>query len=113
MGASFASRKSGAFLVFETSTSQRRLPTLLFIFEMLVWAFESRRQVEKRPVNELSPIRRGDDSLSMGWDNENEIKNWKRCLEWWVGKCVFCAGKGLCGYLVQRSLGACHRGGAQ
>lgn len=52
-------------------------------------------------------------SLSMGWNNENEIQSWKKCLFWWVGKCSFCASKGLYSSYIQHSLASCHRGGAQ
>jgi len=49
----------------------------------------------------------------MGWDDENEVKHWKRCLQWWVGKCGFCAGKGLNGALIEHSPKSCHRGGVR
>ncbi|KAF5232826.1 hypothetical protein FAUST_8529 [Fusarium austroamericanum] len=28
----------------------------------------------------------------MSWDNDEEVREWKLVMDWWVGKCSFCAG---------------------
>jgi hypothetical protein len=48
----------------------------------------------------------------MGWDDEEEIQSWKESLEWWMGKCGFCVGKGLLGAHIDHTLIQCSRGGA-
>jgi hypothetical protein len=92
------------------------IPRLIFVFELLLWAFEIRRELSDRALDEAVPIESEKDALSMGslgWGDENEIQHWKRCLEWWNGKCAFCAGRGLRGSHIQHALEACHRGGSR
>jgi Orsellinic acid/F9775 biosynthesis cluster protein D len=85
------------------------VPRILFIFEMLVWAFDFRSKERRQTLeaalcpNELRP---------MGWDNKEEVQSWQESLEWWVGKCGFCAGKGLFGVHIHHTLHNCSKGGA-
>jgi hypothetical protein len=87
-----------------------RLP---FIYEMLVYAYEFRRKSQTQAIDRSPLVDQGEDAISTGWNDQNEINHWKRYLQWWVGKCSFCAGKGLHGTLIKHSLKICHRGGAR
>jgi len=86
---------------------------LLFVYEMLGYAYEFRQQSRAAQVVDRPPLVDREDAISMDWDDQNEVKHWKRCLQWWVGKCSFCAGKGQRGALIEHTLKTCHRGGAR
>jgi hypothetical protein len=86
---------------------------LLFIYEMLFYAYEFRRKAQTQAIDRSPLVDQGEDAISTGWNDQNEINHWKRCLQWWVGKCSFCAGKGLHGTLIKHLLKNCHRGGAR
>jgi hypothetical protein len=86
---------------------------LLFVYKMLVYAYEFHRQSQTQAINRVPLIDHREDAISMGWDDQNQINHWKRCLQWWVGKCSFCAGKGLYGAQIKHLLENCHRGGAR
>jgi hypothetical protein len=88
------------------------VPRILFVFEMLVWALDFRSQGRRETLKAMLPPKKQEELTPMGWDDEEEIQSWKRSLEWWVGKCGFCAGKGLSGKLTNHSLRQCSRGGA-
>ncbi|KAL5401080.1 hypothetical protein PMIN03_011834 [Paraphaeosphaeria minitans] len=60
--------------------------------------------------------RRGEDLpclYEQGWDDENELLGWQSTLEWWLGKCGFCAGRGLRGSKINHTLAKCESGGAK
>ncbi|KAJ6267416.1 hypothetical protein PSV08DRAFT_229224 [Bipolaris maydis] len=85
---------------------------LLFVFELLIRAFEYRKSnslVEKNfYVAEEFPS-----LCENGWDDEEELQGWRNALDWWVRKCGFCAGRGLDGTQIKHSLRDCKRGGAR
>jgi len=94
---------------------------LLFVFEMLVCAFDFRqkRQLEMQPHQQNNNEATGGASVESqqepskwGWDNEQELQDWTESLDWWVGKCSFCAGRGLDSPHINHTLRACKRGGA-
>jgi hypothetical protein len=45
-----------------------------------------------------------------GWNGDEELQGWRIALDWWVGKCGFCAGRGLDGTQINHSLHRCKRG---
>jgi hypothetical protein len=84
---------------------------ILFIFEILVWAFDFRSK-EQRQMHQVAYKSLEKNELRpMGWDDKEEIRSWQESLEWWVSKCRFCAGKGLSGALINHTLRDCSRGG--
>lgn len=85
---------------------------LLFVFEMLTFAFDFRRS--KFPaVQDPSETRVLPCLYEQGWDDDDEVQGWKNAISWWVGKCGFCAGRGLQGSKINHSLSECGRGGAR
>jgi hypothetical protein len=85
---------------------------LLFVFEMLVFAFDFRRS---RSAAAQCPDEIGvlPCLYEQGWDDDDEVEGWKNAISWWVGKCGFCAGRGLQGSKIKHSLSDCTRGGAR
>ncbi|PVH90804.1 hypothetical protein DM02DRAFT_678390 [Periconia macrospinosa] len=95
------------------------VPRLLFVFEMLVWAFDFRRSrvrplpqddaetTRPRSIGELMDLR------ALGWVDEWEPQDWKEALDFWMHKCGFCAGRGLYGSHVTHTRRACPRGGRE
>ncbi|KAL7940767.1 hypothetical protein V8C42DRAFT_361765 [Trichoderma barbatum] len=96
---------------------------LFLVFETLVLMFYV-RQNRKRQAPELCGFPRQPAGLapwpmkpecdSMGtprWDNAEEVSHWEASIKWWVGKCSFCAGRGLRGASIQHKLRQCKRGG--
>lgn len=53
---------------------------LLFVYEMLVHAYEYCRQSQTQAIDRVLLIDHREDALSMSWDYQNEINHWKRCL---------------------------------
>merc|ERR1711981_817205 len=45
-------------------------------------------------------------------NHEPGLQDWARSLEWWKGKCGFCAGRGLHDDQISHTLANCKRGGA-
>jgi hypothetical protein len=92
---------------------------LLFIFEMLVFAFDCRRQLQatsKEKNISISDPTSKDNQYQISepkWDTEQEVKAWRESVNWWVGKCGYCAGRGLRGSQITHSLRKCPRGGAK
>jgi hypothetical protein len=85
---------------------------LLFVFELLTSAFDFRRSVsaaakEPRKIEDLPCL------YEQGWDDDDELQGWQNTMKWWVGKCGFCAGRGLSGLKINHTLGECSRGGAK
>jgi hypothetical protein len=83
---------------------------LLFVFEMLINAFDFRRT--------RSPSERSLGASEMclplygnGWDDKDEVQGWRNSLQWWTGKCGYCAGRGLNGPKINHRLRECNRGG--
>jgi hypothetical protein len=85
---------------------------LLFVFEMLISAFDFRRS-RSAAAQDLGKIRVLPCLYEQGWDDDNEVQGWKNAISWWVGKCGFCAGRGLQGSNINHSLSECRRGGAR
>ncbi|EXK76788.1 hypothetical protein FOQG_18482 [Fusarium oxysporum f. sp. raphani 54005] len=106
-------------------------PRLFMVFELLVLSFYFRanqsRELpelagfpEKAPAGLMSTSHSNREE-SKGlflqdkcppWDNAEEVAAWKESVEWWKGKCSFCAGRGLGGALMEHTLQQCQRGGA-
>ncbi|KAK2470546.1 hypothetical protein H9L39_17842 [Fusarium oxysporum f. sp. albedinis] len=106
-------------------------PRLFMVFELLVLSFYFRanqsRELpelagfpEKAPAGLMSTSHSNREE-SRGlflqdkcppWDNAEEVAAWKESVEWWKGKCSFCAGRGLGGALMEHTLQQCQRGGA-
>lgn len=79
---------------------------------MPVWAFDFRSLEQNRSSGRALSATAKEDIRPMGWDVEEEIQSWRESLEWWVGKCGFCAGKGLYGAHIEHILENCPRGGS-
>nr|CEG03348.1 unnamed protein product [Fusarium acuminatum CS5907] len=47
----------------------------------------------------------------MSWDNDEEVREWKVVMDWWMGKCSFCAGRGVQGRQIEHTLRQCPNGG--
>jgi hypothetical protein len=88
------------------------VPRLLFVFEMLIWAFDFRSKERSKTLKVALHSRGQNELRPMGWDNKEEIQSWQESLEWWADKCGFCAGKGLVGAHINHTLRNCPRGGA-
>ena len=88
------------------------IPRIFFVLEMLLWAWEFRQQRTPQRTSSDSKVTYAP-SLTDGWDDADEILNWRTCLAWWTDKCGFCAGKGLGDDHIKHTLNACHRGGAR
>ncbi|EWZ78938.1 hypothetical protein FOWG_16879 [Fusarium oxysporum f. sp. lycopersici MN25] len=95
------------------------VPQLLLAFDLLVRAFEflSCNAVGSgrgHGTYESSP--RGAPeapTLHMSWGDSEEVKEWKVVMDWWIGKCSFCAGRGVKGPQIQHTLRQCPHGGKQ
>lgn len=90
----------------------RKVLRLLFVFELLIRAFDFRRSRSSAAKNlytaeHFPPL--GDN----GWNDDEELQGWRNALDWWVGKCGFCAGRGLDGTQINHNLHHCRRGGAR
>jgi hypothetical protein len=98
-------------------------PNMLLVFETLVVAFYC-RQNRRNQVQELTgfptqpaglappPMESDDDSVALfRWDNAEEVSHWEASIKWWIGKCSFCAGRGLRGANIQHRPRQCKRGG--
>jgi hypothetical protein len=46
---------------------------LLFVYEMLVYAYEFRRRLQTQAIDRSPLVDPGEDAMSMGWDDQNEI----------------------------------------
>jgi hypothetical protein len=84
---------------------------LLFVFEMLTFAFDFRRS-RSAATQDLGEIRVLPCLYEQSWDDDDEVQGWKSAITWWVGKCGFCAGRGLQGLKINHSLSECRRRGA-
>jgi hypothetical protein len=47
----------------------------LFIYEMLVYAYEFRRQSQTQAIDRSPLVDQGEDAISMGWNDQNEINH--------------------------------------
>jgi hypothetical protein len=107
--------------------SHPSVPRILLVFEMLVLSYDFRvKDKSKEGTGQIfrMPPAQGT-SLSLGMQRraimsrgmlpqgrELQLQRWKESLEWWIGKCSFCVGRGLHGGQINHTLGECKRGGA-
>ncbi|KAH6974915.1 hypothetical protein EDB80DRAFT_757801 [Ilyonectria destructans] len=97
------------------------IPNLLFVFETLVLAFYYRqnRQAGLPPLEGFPHRPAGTLITSLetdsvgGWGSNKEVKRWKVIVDWWIGKCSFCAGRRLQGPSILHTLRECKKGGAK
>ncbi|RBA11787.1 hypothetical protein FPRO05_14224 [Fusarium proliferatum] len=95
------------------------VPQLLLAFDLLVRAFEflscngvgSSRGHGTYDSSPSGPPEAP--SLHMSWGDSEEVKEWKVVMDWWIGKCSFCAGRGVKGSQIQHTLRHCPHGGKQ
>ncbi|KAH7205208.1 hypothetical protein BKA60DRAFT_545465 [Fusarium oxysporum] len=92
------------------------IPRLLFVFEVLTLAL----YVRKNRQDGLPPFQ-GFPSQVPGltmpvaedsyWtaNDEPEVSRWKATMDWWSGKCSYCAGQGLSGSDILHRLRECSR----
>ncbi|CAM1507683.1 Fc.00g073240.m01.CDS01 [Cosmosporella sp. VM-42] len=95
---------------------------LLHIYEFLVRAFYFRQNKSQgldalwgfpdQPPAQRPHITRSSSHELASWDNTEEVGEWQASLDWWTGKCSFCAGRGLQGSQILHTLRQCRRGGA-
>ncbi|KAI3572849.1 hypothetical protein IWW34DRAFT_824118 [Fusarium oxysporum f. sp. albedinis] len=52
-------------------------------------------------------------TLQMSWGDSKEVSEWKIVMDWWMGKCSFCAGRGVQGPQIEHTLRQCPHGGKQ
>ncbi|KAH7248230.1 hypothetical protein B0J15DRAFT_562411 [Fusarium solani] len=105
----FISEKDGVDLTaesqaiewFERKVPHREtwVPQLLVVLDILVAAFDL-----------LRGRRRPDRRADSGHDGSSEY-GWKVVMDWWVGKCSFCAGRGVRGPQIEHALRQCPFGG--
>ena len=95
---------------------------LLFLFEMLVCAFDFQQvgQITVQSFRQSStdatePATAEGQTDSSGWggEDEEELQGWREALEWWVGKCGFCAGQGLTSSHIDHTMETCIKGGSR
>ena len=99
-------------------------PNMLWVFEMLVISFYYRQNKARdaiplcgfplQPAGLAAiPADESDDEdvESRKRNDTGELQSWEASLDWWIGKCSFCAGRGLPGNLSQHGLRQCPRGG--
>ncbi|KAK2470470.1 hypothetical protein H9L39_18087 [Fusarium oxysporum f. sp. albedinis] len=95
------------------------VPQLLVAFDLLVRAFElvPRNAVKAGRDNgayDSSPSGLfGVPTLQMSWGDSKEVSEWKIVMDWWMGKCSFCAGRGVQGPQIEHTLRQCPHGGKQ
>lgn len=98
-----------------------RFWNILQIYESLIRAFYFRRNrsLGREPLCGFPDEPPGDMSYSLdlevdspSWNDSKEVDRWQASLDWWVGKCSFCAGRGLIGQHILHTLRECERGGA-
>lgn len=101
-------------LWFERLITQEgdKVVRLLFVFEMLTFALDFRRS-RCATAQDSGEIRALPYLYEQGWDNDDEVQGWKSAIKWWVGKCGFCAGRGIQGSKINHILSECGRGGAR
>lgn len=100
-------------------------PKILLAYEALVLSFYYRRNIQRQappllgfphqPAG-LAPLptktEPAEHGIGLGgWNDVEELNSWESSLEWWVGKCGFCAGRGLRGSQIKHKLRQCTRGG--
>ncbi|KJZ68000.1 hypothetical protein HIM_12612 [Hirsutella minnesotensis 3608] len=79
---------------------------VVIVLDQLLLAFNWERreqQAPERAIDWLEPAR---------WGDELEVEDWARSLDWLVGKCTFCAGRGYGVAHIGHTLRRCRRGGA-
>ncbi|KAH7169570.1 hypothetical protein DER46DRAFT_554056 [Fusarium sp. MPI-SDFR-AT-0072] len=100
------------------------VPQLLVAFDILVTAFEllrnrpekASRRADQGQFDSSGPPEEqhsGLPSLKMSWGDDDEVAEWKVVMDWWLGKCSFCAGRGVRGPQIEHSLRRCPFGGKQ
>lgn len=81
-----------------------RFWNILQIYESLIRAFYFRRNrsLGQEPLCGFPNEPPGDISYTLdlevdfpSWNDSKEVDRWQASLDWWVGKCSFCAGRGL------------------
>ncbi|RKK62815.1 hypothetical protein BFJ69_g16984 [Fusarium oxysporum] len=94
------------------------IPQLLIVLDILAAAFDflqARKRLNQRLHDEASQgsasVQNAIPSLEMSWDDEGEVAEWRRVVDWWVDKCSFCAGRGIGGKQVGHTLRQCAVGG--
>ncbi|KAM6506734.1 hypothetical protein FALCPG4_018851 [Fusarium falciforme] len=127
----FISEKDGVDLTaesqaiewFERKVPHREawVPQLLVVLDILVAAFDllrGRRRRDRRADSGHDGSSEGGvglhcdvPSLEMSWDDSDEVAGWKVVMDWWVGKCSFCAGRGVRGPQIEHALRQCPFGG--
>lgn len=99
-------------------------PQMLLAYETVVLSFYE-RQNRNRQAPPLcgfpdQPAALAPKPLTMGshgavalseWTEMDDLINWDACLDGWVGKCSFCAGRGFRGCDIQHERRRCNRGG--
>ncbi|KAI8660040.1 Doublecortin domain-containing protein [Fusarium sp. Ph1] len=115
--------ESQAIEWFERKVPHREVwvPQLLVILDILVAAFDllrGRRRRDRRADSGHDGSSEGGvglhcdvPSLEISWDDSNEVAGWKVVIDWWVGKCSFCAGRGVRGPQIEHALRQCPFGG--
>ncbi|EMT67894.1 hypothetical protein FOC4_g10000150 [Fusarium odoratissimum] len=95
------------------------VPQLLLAFDLLVRAFEFLSCTAVGPGRDHGTYDSGPSGLSeaptlhMSWGDSEEVREWKVVMDWWMGKCSFCAGRGVQGPQIEHTLRQCPRGGKQ
>ncbi|KAM0348439.1 hypothetical protein ACHAP4_010954 [Fusarium culmorum] len=88
------------------------VPQLLAAFDLLVQAFEFVGAGGGDSSRDSGPSRvPGAPTLSVCWDDDQEVREWKVVMDWWLGKCSFCAGRGVQGPQIEHTLRKCPYGG--
>jgi hypothetical protein len=88
------------------------VPQLLAAFDLLVRAFEFLGAGGDDDSRDSRPSRLpGAPTLQMCWDDGQEVREWKVVMDWWMGKCSFCAGRGVQGPQIEHTLRKCPHGG--
>jgi hypothetical protein len=97
------------------------VPQLLVVFDILMTAFElhprSPQQVDRRTDRDHTISSPDEEqpadipSLAKSWGNSDEVAEWRTVMDWWVGRCSFCAGRGVRGPQIEHTLRQCPHGG--
>lgn len=85
------------------------VPRLVHVLDQLILAFRFRhaeRQDQKQPAATI------DRNVFDRLDSALEVEDWKAALDWLVGRCTYCAGRGYRDELIRHTLRQCKRGGA-
>ncbi|KAH7112035.1 hypothetical protein EDB81DRAFT_671170 [Dactylonectria macrodidyma] len=95
---------------------------ILLVYESLVVAFYFRQNQKrglaalwgfpKQPPGLVPPPKESHKRISRLNDVE-ELNAWEAALDWWVGECGFCVGRGLRGSHILHELRQCERGGSE